>query len=91
MKHFEQIEDKILSIEKKHENRERELQQVIQKSKDSHTQELEQQTAKWKQVVEVKNQEIQRFRVELDAILDVLRLLQKQGVVLPVRTSHAYS
>ncbi|XP_056015434.1 centrosomal protein of 162 kDa-like isoform X3 [Ostrea edulis] len=91
MKHFEQIEDKILSIEKKHENRERELQQVIQKSKDSHTQELEQQTAKWKQVVEVKNQEIQRFRVELDAILDVLRLLQKQGVVLPVRTSHVYS
>nr|XP_022288721.1 centrosomal protein of 162 kDa-like isoform X3 [Crassostrea virginica] len=91
MKHFEQIEDKILSIEKKHENRERELQQMIQKSKDAHTQELEQQTQKWKQVVEVKNREIQNFRVELDAILDVLRLLQKQGVVLPVRTSHTYS
>jgi protein QN1 len=91
MKHFEQIEDKILSIEKKHETRERDLQQVIQKSKDSHTQELEQQAAKWRQVVEVKNQEIQRFRVELDAILDVLRLLQKQGVVLPVRTSNTYS
>lgn len=91
MKHFEQIEDKILSIENKHKNREKELQQVIQNSKDSHTKELEQQTAKWKQVVEVKNKEIQKFRVELDAILDVLRLLQKQGVVLPVRTSHTYS
>ena len=91
MKHFEQIEDKILSIEKKHESRERELQQMIQKSKDAHTQELEQQTQKWKQVMEVKNREIQNFRVELDAILDVLRLLQKQGVVLPVRTSHTYS
>lgn len=91
MKHFEQIEDKILSIENKHKNREKELQQVIQNSKDSHTKELEQQTTKWKQVVEVKNKEIQKFRVELDAILDVLRLLQKQGVVLPVRTSHTYS
>lgn len=91
MKHFEQIEDKILSIENKHKNREKELQQVIQNSKDSHTKELEKQTAKWKQVVEVKNKEIQKFRVELDAILDVLRLLQKQGVVLPVRTSHTYS
>ena len=41
---------------------------------------------KWRRTVEEKNRETETFRMELDAILDVLRELQRQGVVLPCRT-----
>ncbi|KAK3091654.1 hypothetical protein FSP39_021588 [Pinctada imbricata] len=87
MKHLEAIQDKILSMEKRHEQRELELQKLVQSTKDNASVEIDQQTKKWKQIIEMKNNEIKKFRSELDSILDVLRLLQKQGVVLPVRTS----
>ena len=91
MKHLEAIQEKILNMEKKHEQREQELQQIVQNTKDSASVQMDQQTQKWKQIVEMKNSEIKKFRSELDSILDVLRLLQKQGVVLPVRTSFVSS
>jgi protein QN1 len=49
--------------------------------------ELDQEVKKWKGIVDSKNNEIQRFRTELDAILDILKLLQKQGVVIPVSSA----
>ncbi|KAJ8315560.1 hypothetical protein KUTeg_007710 [Tegillarca granosa] len=84
MKHFEAIQEKILQMEKRHERREEELQQIIRNAKHVATVQLDQESHKWKKVVEDKNLEIQKFRTELDSILEVLRLLQKQGVVIPV-------
>ena len=87
MKHFESIQQKIIQMEKKHETRELELQQIVKNAKQTATIEMDQEVKKWKAVVESKNNEIQRFRAELDSILDVLKLLQKQGVVIPVSSA----
>lgn len=45
---------------------------------------------KWRRLAQQKNQELEKFRVELDAILDVLRELQKQGVVIPAPNSSGF-
>lgn len=37
----------------------------------------------WRRVAEDKRRELDAFRQELDSILDILRYLQREGVVLP--------
>ncbi|XP_052811094.1 centrosomal protein of 162 kDa-like isoform X2 [Mya arenaria] len=90
MRHFESLQEKIVQIETKHAQREKELQDIILNSRQAASIETEREVDKWRDIVETKNNEIQRFRVELDSILEVLRVLQKQGVVIPV-TSTAVS
>ncbi|XP_063772987.1 centrosomal protein of 162 kDa isoform X2 [Pseudophryne corroboree] len=87
MKHFLALESKIKHMEVKHSQREQELQQVIQHSR--HTEEASQvsELDKWKKLAQQKNVELERFKTELDAILDVLRVLQRQGVVIPTSAS----
>ncbi|XP_033740453.1 centrosomal protein of 162 kDa-like isoform X2 [Pecten maximus] len=87
MKHFESIHEKIVHMEQRHEQREKELQEVIRNAKQVASVELEQEVQKWRKIVEAKNSEIQKFRTELDAILEVLRVLQRQGVVIPISAS----
>ncbi|XP_063401794.1 centrosomal protein of 162 kDa-like [Mytilus trossulus] len=84
MKHFESIQQKIIQMEKKRETRELELQQIIKNAKHTASVEMDQEANKWKGIVDSKNSEIQRFRTELDSILDVIKLLKKKGVVIPV-------
>lgn len=38
----------------------------------------------WRRVAEDKSRQLESFRQELDAILDMVRCLQRSGVVLPV-------
>ncbi|XP_053396479.1 centrosomal protein of 162 kDa-like isoform X2 [Mercenaria mercenaria] len=87
MRHFEELQEKITHIETKHAQREQELQQIIKNSKLSASVEIEKETDKWRKLVETKNNEIQRFRMELDSILEVIRVLQKQGVIIPVSST----
>lgn len=47
---------------------------------DSH---LQSQVDHWKRLAQDKNRELETFRQELDSILDILRHLHRQGVVLP--------
>lgn len=47
-----------------------------------------QEIEKWRKLALLKNQELEKFRVELDSMLDVLRQLQKQGVIIPVGRSN---
>ena len=90
MRHFEQIQEKVTQLEKRHQQREQELQQMIRNFQQVASVELQEEVSKWKNIVEMKNREIQKFRAELDSILDVLRVLQSQGVVLPVRSFHSW-
>jgi hypothetical protein len=83
MRHFESVLHKISLLESKHVHREGELRSIINRNKQLATAEMEKEMAKWKQVVEVKNREIEQFRIELDSILEVLRELRRQGVILP--------
>ncbi|KAM3930589.1 centrosomal protein of 162 kDa isoform 3-T3 [Leptodactylus fuscus] len=83
MKHFVILENKIKQMEIRHSQREQNLQQIIDETR--HVAEATQvkEVEKWKRLVQQKNTELEKFRTELDAILDVLRMLQKQGVVIP--------
>ncbi|KAJ7417786.1 centrosomal protein of 162 kDa isoform X4 [Pitangus sulphuratus] len=82
MKHFLCLEKKIKHIETRRAEREQEIQKATQLT--HHVTETRQnhEAEKWRRLAQQKNQELEKFRVELDSILDVLRELQKQGVVI---------
>ena len=88
MRHFDALHDKIVKMETRHRMREQQLEQLQQQQSEMTTDhdEAEQQdtlTRHWRTLVDDKNRQIDRFRAELDAILEVLRQLQSQGVVIP--------
>jgi len=82
MRHFEALRGKMAEMETRRERREQQLEQLVRQQSISDST-LE--TSRWRTLVDEKNREIDRFRAELDAILDVLRQLQSQGVVIPYR------
>ncbi|XP_040094796.1 centrosomal protein of 162 kDa isoform X2 [Oryx dammah] len=84
MKHFMVLEKKIKQMEMRHEQREQELQQIIQQTHQVVETEQNKEIEKWKRLAQLKNRELDKFRTELDSILDVLRELHRQGVVVPV-------
>lgn len=90
MKHFLTLESKIKHMEIRNSQREQELQQIIDQTR--HVAEATQvkEIDKWKRLVQQKNMELEKFRTELDAILDVLRMLQKQGVIIPTSASEIF-
>ncbi|XP_031199355.1 centrosomal protein of 162 kDa isoform X2 [Mastomys coucha] len=84
MKHFMGLERKIKQMEMRHRQREQELQQIIQQTRQVVETEQNKEVEKWKRLAQLKNRELDKFRTELDSILDVLRELHRQGVVVPV-------
>lgn len=84
MKHFMGLEKKIKQMEIRHQQREQELQQIIQQTHQVVETEQNKEIEKWKRLAQLKNRELDKFRTELDSILDVLRELHRQGVVVPV-------
>ncbi|MEE6476339.1 hypothetical protein FKM82_011046 [Ascaphus truei] len=88
MKHFLALESKIKHMEMRHSQREQELQQIIHQTRHVAETDQIQEVDQWKKLAQQKNQELEKFRMELDAILDVLRVLQRQGVVIPVSVSN---
>lgn len=84
MKHFMGLEKKIKQMEMRHKQREQELQQIIQQTCQVMGTKENKEIEKWKKLAQLKNQELDKFRRELDSILDVLRELHQQGVIVPV-------
>ncbi|KAM5256499.1 centrosomal protein of 162 kDa [Ctenodactylus gundi] len=84
MKHFMCLEKKIQQMEMRHKQREQELQQIIQQTHQVVETERNKEIEKWKRLAQLKNCELDKFRTELDSILDVLRELHRRGVVVPV-------
>ncbi|XP_076827607.1 centrosomal protein of 162 kDa isoform X2 [Brachyhypopomus gauderio] len=83
LRHFASLEHKIHTMELRYSQREQELKQMIAQTRAVVEQEQEQEVARWKRLAQGRSSELQAFRLELDSILDVLRELQKQGVVIP--------
>ncbi|XP_032374406.1 centrosomal protein of 162 kDa isoform X2 [Etheostoma spectabile] len=77
------LERKILNMELRHQHREKELQQVIGGSWQTSEADQQSEAENWKRLAQDKSRELEAFRLELDSILDILRHLQRQGVVLP--------
>ncbi|KAM9352865.1 centrosomal protein of 162 kDa [Symphorus nematophorus] len=78
------LERKILNMELRHQHREKELQQVIGGSWQTLDADQQSEVERWKRLAQDKSRELEAFRLELDSILDILRHLQRQGVVLPI-------
>ncbi|XP_052637556.1 centrosomal protein of 162 kDa isoform X5 [Harpia harpyja] len=83
MKHFLCLEKKIKHIETRYAEREQEIKKATQLTQHITEARQTHEVEKWRRLAQQKNQELEKFRVELDSILDVLRELQKQGVVIP--------
>ncbi|NXU17093.1 CE162 protein, partial [Pardalotus punctatus] len=90
MKHFLCLEKKIKHIESRHAEREHEIQKAAQLTQHITEARQTQEAEKWRRLAQQKNRELEKFRMELDSILDVLRELQKQGVVIPAPDSSGY-
>ncbi|XP_068793776.1 centrosomal protein of 162 kDa isoform X2 [Struthio camelus] len=91
MKHFLCLEKKIRRIETRHAEREQALQKATQLTQHIPDARQTHEVEKWRRLAQRKNQELEKFRVELDSILDVLRELQRQGVVIPGPNSSGFS
>lgn len=59
--------------------------QMISQTRLVVEQEQQAEVTRWKRLAQGKSSELEAFRQELDSILDVLRELQKQGVVIPAK------
>ncbi|NXU98961.1 CE162 protein, partial [Cettia cetti] len=90
MKHFLCLEKKIKHIESRYAEREHEIQKATQLTQHVSEVRQTQEVEKWRRLAQQKNQELEKFRMELDSILDVLRELQKQGVVIPAPDSSGF-
>ncbi|NXU35859.1 CE162 protein, partial [Drymodes brunneopygia] len=90
MKHFLCLEKKIKHIESRHAEREYEIQKATRLTQHISEARQTQEVEKWRRLAQQKNQELEKFRMELDSILDVLRELQKQGVVIPAPDSSGF-
>ena len=86
MHHYRLLQAKIYNMETKQVKKERELQEIIDRLKLKHTAEPSNREDYWRDILRNKDLEIQSFREELDAILEVLHELKRQGVMLPNNT-----
>uniref|UniRef100_A0A3P8THR2 Centrosomal protein of 162 kDa n=1 Tax=Amphiprion percula TaxID=161767 RepID=A0A3P8THR2_AMPPE len=77
------LETKILNIELKYQHKEEELQQVIEGAWQTAGVDHQSEVERWKRLAQDKSRELEVFRLELDSILDILRHLQRHGLVLP--------
>ncbi|XP_068005079.1 centrosomal protein of 162 kDa isoform X2 [Melanerpes formicivorus] len=91
MKHFLCLERKIKHIEARHAEREQEIQKAAQLTQHLTEARQSHEVERWRRLAQQKNRELEKFRVELDSILDVLHELQKQGVVIPATNSRGFS
>jgi len=83
MRHYEALQEKIAVMETRRQMREQQLQQLVQQQSISPAHDVTKEMSRWRTLVDEKNREIDRFRAELDAILEILRQLQSEGVVIP--------
>ncbi|XP_077430747.1 centrosomal protein of 162 kDa isoform X2 [Vanacampus margaritifer] len=79
------LEAKLLTMDLRYQDREQELNQIIGGSCMEGDQQS--QVAHWRSLALDKARELEAFRLELDSILNIIRHLQKQGMILPTPDS----
>ncbi|NWI20108.1 CE162 protein, partial [Crypturellus soui] len=88
MKQFLCLEQKIKHMESRRAEREQELQKAARLAQQ-HVGDARQgrEAERWRRLAQRKNRDLEAFRAQLDSMLDVLRELQRQGVVIPAPSS----
>eukprot|EP00041_Stephanoeca_diplocostata_P038071 m.1474547 g.1474547 ORF g.1474547 m.1474547 type:complete len:1157 (+) comp25154_c0_seq1:406-3876(+) len=84
--HFERLETKIDELESRLRRRDREIESLATENKFATQTEVAACENKWKRIVAAKQAQVERFRLELDQVLEAIRVLQSRGVkvALPV-------
>nr|XP_047129830.1 centrosomal protein of 162 kDa isoform X1 [Hydra vulgaris] len=85
IRHYKELENKIYNMELKRHTRENEIRTLLEKTKIKSDIDVESIEEKWKNILKQKDDELRKFREELDSILEILQELQRQGVILPKR------
>lgn len=62
------LETKVFDMETKHQRKQLELEAIIDKLKMS----FQEEQKKWQRTIDLKNLEIEKFRTELDDIMDAV-------------------
>ncbi|KAK0148055.1 Centrosomal protein [Merluccius polli] len=83
LRHLRSLEAKVHSMELRHTERENQLKQLIGQARPVGEAEQQAEVERWKRLAQGRGREVEAFRLELDAILDVLRELHRQGVAFP--------
>ena len=86
MRHLQSLQDKIRQLEARHEKRNRDLQQLTSRPPAPPQPDMTDQLHQCQTRLHAKNLQAEQFRTELDSILEVLRELQRQGVMIPLRS-----
>eukprot|EP00066_Takifugu_rubripes_P014210 XP_011603476.1 PREDICTED: centrosomal protein of 162 kDa isoform X1 [Takifugu rubripes] len=76
------LEKKLVDMELRHQSRQNRHLQVIDRSWPTFESDKQSQVECWRRVAEDQRRQLDAFRQELDSILDILRYLQREGVVL---------
>ncbi|NXA35572.1 CE162 protein, partial [Eudromia elegans] len=88
MKHFLCLEQKIKHMESRRAEREQELQKAAQAAwQQLGAARQGREAERWRRLAQRKNHDLEAFRVQLDSMLELLRELQRQGVVIPAPSS----
>lgn len=87
MHHYKMLQSKIASMESRHSSREHELRALLDNARSRGVADIAHVEDKWRHVLRDKDAELTKFREELDTILEVLRELKRQGIILPITAS----
>ncbi|XP_065645173.1 centrosomal protein of 162 kDa isoform X4 [Hydra vulgaris] len=85
IRHYKELENKIYNMELKRHTRENEIRTLLEKTKIKSDIDVQSIEEKWRNILKQKDDELRKFREELDSILEILQELQRQGVILPNR------
>eukprot|EP00040_Diaphanoeca_grandis_P024779 m.136636 g.136636 ORF g.136636 m.136636 type:complete len:331 (+) comp29868_c2_seq1:104-1096(+) len=78
--HFDQIEARVIDLEARLRRRDREVEALTTEGRVATERELSIMEKKWRGIVASKQAQVETFRLELDKLLEAIRIMQRQGV-----------
>lgn len=81
MKHFQELQDKINQLEQRWNQRDKVTKDYANSLIKQHDIDTNNDVNKLRAIIKQKNQEIERFHVELDSMLELLKTLKFQQLL----------
>jgi hypothetical protein len=81
MKHFQELQNKINQLEQRWHKRDKISQDYTNSVVKQHDFDTNNDVNKLRAIIKQKNQEIQRFHIELDSMLELLKTLKFQQLL----------
>lgn len=81
MKHFQDLQNKIQQLEQRWQKREQISKDYAHNLIKIHDSDTNNDVIKLRAIIKQKNQEIERFHIELDSMLELLKTLKLQQLI----------